>query len=156
MRKIIFVALSIILVVILISVIFNSCYNSTDIVFGWDAEKSFFVDYAIKGNTVFIRYSICYVNNADKDYYVSAPVASFKSREIKGWAKENSFIGSFENGEAEHCIKAHSKENIIIVFEGEYLGGEVNEKLSPPKSLVFSTSDEETLKQRRQKGQGDG
>ena len=156
MRKIVFIALAIILVVILISAIFNSCHNSKDIVFGWDAEKSFFVDYNIKGNTVFIRYSICYVNNTDKDYYVSAPVASFKSRETKGWAKDNSFIGNFEDGEAEHCIKAHSKENIIIVFEGEYLGGKVNEKLSPPKNMIFSTGDEETLKQRNKTGRNKG
>lgn len=142
MKRKLLIAIAIIIVVLLICVVMQSKLFKTaeDRSFGWNANKSFFVDYYIKDDSVFVRYSICFTNNTEKDYFISPPVADFKSKELKGWANSDPFLGSFENSNTEYCIKAHTEENIVIVFEGKYLGGTVNENLSPPKTMVFSVT----------------
>ena len=105
-------------------------------------EESFFVDYDIVNeNTVKFRYSICFANDSEIDTNVSIQ-ATFNSDELKGWVKkEHLFIGMDNNGKMlSETVKHGEKVNIVFVFEGEYLGGSVNENLSFPSEYMLGLS----------------
>ncbi len=107
----------------------------------WIAEESYFVDYEIIGDTVKFRYSICFENNSDEDDTISI-LAKFKKSELKDWIKADEFIfGCDETGERLYEeIKKGEKKNVVFVFEGEYLGGEVNTNLSFPDEIMYVIS----------------
>ncbi len=107
----------------------------------WIAEESCFVDYEIVEDTVKFRYSICFENNSDEDDTISI-LAKFKKSELKDWIKADEFIfGCDETGERLHeKIKQGEKKNVVFVFEGEYLGGEVNTNLSFPDEIMYVIS----------------
>ena len=106
----------------------------------WVPEKSHFVDYEIDGDRIKFRYSIHFVNSFNDDMQVSLS-AKFNSKELKGWLKNESFFkGCDQNGEMLCAIvKADSSADVIFTFEGEYLGGEVNENLSFPEELIITS-----------------
>ena len=105
-------------------------------------EESFFVDYDIVNeNTVRFRYSICFANDSGMDATVSIQ-ATFDRDELKGWIKKDDlFMGMDNNGKMlSETVKNGEKANIIFVFEGEYLGGAVNENLSFPSEYMLGLS----------------
>ncbi len=112
----------------------------SDSPFYWVHEKSHFVDYEINGDRIKFRYSIHFVNSSNDDMQVSLS-AKFKSKELKGWLKKESFFkGCDQNGEMLYAIiKANDKADVIFSFEGEYLGGEVNKNLSFPEELIITS-----------------
>lgn len=105
----------------------------------WIREESYFVDYSIVGDIVQFRYSICFNNTSGHDLLISPVSAEFDVRELNGWLEyEDFFRGKIDGAEYEALIPDGEKVHIIFVFEGTYLGGEVNQKLSNPVDLVFS------------------
>ena len=108
-------------------------------------EESYFAGYEIKGDRVIFSYSICFANDYEEDFDILFS-ARFKKSELKGWferdEKDTSFIsGSPVIGEWKNfIIKSGEKKNVLLYFEGQYLGGEVNENLSFPLEIMLSTS----------------
>lgn len=105
----------------------------------WIPEESRFLDYEITENRIRFKYSICFENGFDTDEMISLS-AKFARKELKGWLKYESFFeGCDETGNrAYYLIKSGEKVNLVFVFEGEYLGGSVNENLSFPEELLTS------------------
>lgn len=103
-------------------------------------DKSYFVNYEIDGNTVRFRYSICFVNNTKENMEVNLS-AQFQKSELRGWIKYEAFYdGCDETGEMLYeTVKAGETKHITFVFEGEYLGGDVNEALSFPEEILLVT-----------------
>ena len=63
----------------------------------------------------------------------------FIKKELDGWLRyEKFFIGTDDNdGLLKYgLIKPKEKTNIIYTFEGNYLGGTVNDTLSFPEELM--------------------
>lgn len=106
----------------------------------WLPDESYFVDYEIVDNTVKFRYSICFVNGTERDCGVKVS-AKFKEEELSNWIKNVDFFeGHSKNGEWSYCeIKSGEKINLVLTFEGEYLGGSVNTDLSFPEELILAT-----------------
>lgn len=107
--------------------------------FYWEPEESHFVDYKITDeNTVKFRYSIRFVNNSEEDT-TTAVTAIFNSKELEGWLDQgNGLTGCDENGEMLYTeIKAGEQADVVYVFEGKYLGGDVNQNLSFPEEIVL-------------------
>lgn len=65
--------------------------------------------------------------------------AKFKSKELKGWLKNESyFMGCEQNVEMLYAtVKANNSADVVFTFEGEYLGGEVNKNLSFPEEIAI-------------------
>lgn len=100
-------------------------------------EESYMEGYELTDHgTVKIRYSICFINNTESDITVG-PAVRFRKRELRGWMENRLLHGYDENGEYIK-VKANRKENITVIFEGEYLGGPVNENLSFPKTVLLA------------------
>ena len=97
-----------------------------------------FVDYEIIDEKIRFGYSICFVNDSENSHKVSLS-AKFNSEELRGWLKNNGFfLGCNENGEIlSEEILPETKKNIIFYFEGEYLGGNVNNELSFPDEIIL-------------------
>lgn len=140
-RKILFAS------VLVLCFIFSGClgmYKEEETSISWEPEKSHFVDYEIDGDRIKFRYSIHFANDYDEDITISLSV-KFKSKELKKWVKADKDIGGFfngcdQNGEMLYTtIKAGEQVDIVYVFIGEYLGGEVNENLSFPETIVLSS-----------------
>ena len=94
----------------------------------WIRNESYFVDYTIKGDKIQFRYSFCFQNLSDYDMILYAFSATFRKRDLKGWLKyEKGIEGVLDNGEDKVLLPTGQKMNVVLVFEGEYLGGEVNE-----------------------------
>ena len=107
----------------------------------WLKEESRFVDYEITDeNTVKFRYSICFVNDTEEDATVTVS-AKFNKKELADWVEaegQDFFTGCDENGEMLYAvIESGEKKNVTVVFEGNYLGGTVNEALSFPEELML-------------------
>ncbi|MBO5797317.1 MAG: hypothetical protein J6R77_03105 [Clostridia bacterium] len=114
----------------------------TDNTLHWVSEESFFVDYEITDNDIVkFRYSICFVNNSAYDLTVSLS-ARFSEKDLKGWLKYEDFFWGYDENHSPFYteIKSGEKANVVFVFEGEYLGGSVNEKLSFPEEIILTHS----------------
>lgn len=108
----------------------------------WVREKSSCTDISIQNDRVVLTYSLHFENTTDDDCWVCYPQASFRRYELWGWMECGNFSGYGENGENTFLIPANQAVDIIIIFEGKYLGGPVNENISLP-SLVFMIKDSE-------------
>lgn len=98
--------------------------------FRWIREESGLVDYTISDNIIQVRYALCFENNSESDTSLSHLFASFKKSHLRGWMKyEIAYHGYLENGDDTLIVKSGEKTTVIYVFTGEYLGGDVNEKL---------------------------
>ncbi len=131
--------ISCLLSLVTIATLFTACYNSkhTEVGFRWVREKSYFVDYKINGNKIKFEYAIYFINPEDEPVEIAIS-AKFKKAELDGWLKyENFFDGLDENGERKYGKVLPNEEKYInFYFEGEYLGGEINTKLSFPDDLM--------------------
>lgn len=106
--------------------------DSTDAskVFCWIREESGLVYYTISDDIIQVRYALCFENNSESDTSLSHLFASFKKSHLRGWMKyEIAYHGYLENGDDTLIVKSGEKTTVIYVFTGEYLGGDVNEKL---------------------------
>ena len=124
-----------------VALMLSSCGNleSEDLAFECVIDESYFIDYEITTeNKIKIRYSICFINHTEDDLVVQSLSFTFKKKDISGWLKyEDSFDCLEEHGNILGTrINAFEKVNVTFVFEGEYLGGKVNETLSF-KQCVF-------------------
>lgn len=109
--------------------------NPNESTLHWVPEKSHFAEYEIVEDKIRFVYEIYFVNESDEDAEIMLS-ASFKSSDLKGWVKnQNSFIclNSYER------IEKDESKAIRFTFEGDYLGGEVNENLSLPEELIIMT-----------------
>lgn len=102
----------------------------------WVREKSLCTDISIQNDRVVLTYSLHFENTSDDDYWVCYPQASFRRIELLGWMEYGVFPGYGKAGENTFLIPANDSVDVIVVFEGNYLGGKVNENISPP-SIVF-------------------
>jgi len=104
----------------------------------WIPEESTFVDYVIDGDRIRFRYSVCFKNGTKDDQCISLS-ATFRRDELSEWVKyEPLFEGCDESGERlETVIRSGEKKKVLYVFEGEYLGGPVNTRLSFPEYLTL-------------------
>lgn len=104
----------------------------------WLQEESYFVDYMIDGDVVRFRYLFTFENTYHRDMIISFPQVTFSRKELKGWLEyKDPYIGVNEDGTTDNYIPAGEKVSIILTFEGNYLGGEVNTALSVPDSIMF-------------------
>lgn len=105
----------------------------------WIKEESSFVDYEISGDIVRFRYSICFVNEMQEHADVKI-AAKFSGKELSRWIENKDYFeGLDDHGEWNYQrIKSGEKAQLIYTFEGKYLGGDVNEKLSFPQELILS------------------
>lgn len=93
----------------------------------WVRDQSYLLDYTIKDNSIQLRYSFCFQNHTGYDLRVNGFVVDLRKSDLNGWLKyENSYNGALENGDDDILILSGEKINVILVLEGEYLGGEVN------------------------------
>ena len=129
-----------IILIIIIPITLTSCTNnhSDEIALSFIPEESNFVDYEINGDRIKFRYSICFYNHTSEPTEIGVS-AKFIKKELDGWLRyEKFFIGTDDNdGLLKYgLIKPKEKTNIIYTFEGNYLGGTVNDTLSFPEELM--------------------
>lgn len=105
----------------------------------WVKEECHFVDYIIKDDTIIFRYSFCFDNQSRHDIIISSFTASFAPKELEGWVAYNDFFFG-KTDQPEILIHDGEKAIVTISFEGDYLGGEVNEDLSCPVEIMFVQS----------------
>lgn len=107
----------------------------------WLPEESGFVDYEIDGDCVRFRYRICFVNEDQQDINVKLS-AAFSGNELTGWVENKEYFdGLDDEGQWSYrTVKASGKTELVYTFEGIYLGGEVNTKLSFPDKLMVATA----------------
>ncbi len=126
-------------ILLIIPMILSSCLNhhSEDVALSWIPEESNFVDYEINGGKIKFRYSICFYNHTSEPTEIGL-AAKFNKKELDGWLRyEKFFMGTDDNDELKYgLIKPKEKTNIIYTFEGDYLGGTVNDNLSFPEELM--------------------
>ena len=122
----------------------------------WRREESQFVQYEIVEDTVVFEYAICFENHTRYDIKITYLAARFKKSELKKWVEyQKTFTGVCQNDSSDVIIKAGEKVSIPYSFEGKYLGGEVNETLSIPNSILFASSIHDEA-DTNTTGQGDG
>ena len=93
----------------------------------WVREESYLLNYTIQDNSIQLRYSFCFQNQTGYDLRLNGFVVDLRKRDLKGWLKyEDSYDGVLENGEDDILILSGERINVILVIEGEYLGGDVN------------------------------
>ena len=117
----------------------NSCSKNDEASgFHWVREESCFLDYTISKNTISFRYLFCFENNTEYDIYVSSLDADFSPKELDGWIEHEcgTLYGDIEPKGSGITVRSGEKANIIVVFEGKYLGGEVTTDLSIPIHVV--------------------
>lgn len=118
----------------------TSCVNCNQdkAVIEWIPEESHFVDYEIHENRIKFQYTICFNNNSNEAVDISI-TAKFNKSDLNNWIKyEDFFIGEDKNGKVKYgTILPKEKRNISYYFEGEYLGGSVNEQLSFPEEIIY-------------------
>ena len=119
---------------------FTSCKNTNQdrCSIEWIPEESYFVNYEIHENKVKFQYSICFKNYTNEVVDIGI-TAKFNKVDLKNWLQfEDYFIGQDKNGEMKYGkILPKEKNNINFYFEGEYLGGLVNEQLSFPEEIIY-------------------
>lgn len=102
----------------------------------WVRDQSYCLDISVQHDRVYLTYSFHFENTSDNDYWVCYPQAKFSRIELFGWMEYDNFSGYGENGEKTFLVPANDDVDIIVTFEGNYLGGRVNDKISTP-SIVF-------------------
>ena len=121
---------------------FSACYNQDNQNaangLDWIKEESYFLDYTIDGTIVEFRYLFTFENTTHRDMIISFPQVKFSRKELKGWLEyKDSYIGISEDGSTDNYIPAGKKVSIVLSFKGNYLGGDVNTRLSIPTSIIF-------------------
>lgn len=108
----------------------------------WDANECRMLDYQTSGDQIRVRYSVRMVNHEeDADLELSFFGLYFTREDVDGWLKyERSYVCTLESGEASVVIPAGEYVDVVLLFEGEYLRGEVNEDLSAPINMMFMMS----------------
>lgn len=62
----------------------------------------------------------------------------FNQSELSGWVEGDWFETLDKDGnEKKIKIKAHCKKRVTMYFEGDYLGGKVNENLGKPSDTIL-------------------
>ena len=102
----------------------------------WIREKSSCTDISIQNDRVVLAYSLHFENTTVDDYWVCYPQASFRRIELLGWMEYDNFSGYGKTGESTFLVPANDAVDIVVSFEGNYLGGPVNDNISLP-SIVF-------------------
>ena len=98
--------------------------------FTWVKEESTLVDISVADNTVHLYYSICFDNQYDHEVDVWAVTVGFSRFALLGWLKyQDAFVGNPIDGSTKVTIPPNTKTSVVFVFQGEYLGGKINEKL---------------------------
>lgn len=134
-------------IILFLTIIVNICgcsydFNRNEEIAGlrWIESDSFFVDYRIDGNKVTFRYSIHLINTSEnaKKFSLSA---KFKKSEINSWVipEDNGYLtGYVEDDDSLYkTIKSKEEVDVIYTFEGDYLGGTINENLSFPEDFII-------------------
>ena len=105
--------------------------------FFWKKSESKLVDVKIVDNKVQLYYSICFDNQYDHSIWVSSVTGGFSRFDCWRWMKyEKAFVAETEDGQNGVLLPPKTKMSVIFVFEGEYLGGKINEDMRLD-SLVF-------------------
>ena len=135
------------LLIVSLAVLLCGCHFRSvepDSAFYWLPEESGFVDYEIDGDCVSFRYRICFVNETEQDRSIKLS-AAFSPKELAGWVESKDYFDGLNNrGQWEYqTVRRLSKNQLIYTFEGKYLGGEVNTKLSFPEDLMVVLAESE-------------
>lgn len=106
--------------------------------FRWVKEESYLLDYQITEDTIQFRYSMCFENFSDEDCIISTLSVAFDKSELSGWLEYNDFFsGTLDDEHYEVLIRSGERISAVFIFTGKYLGGSVNDKLSPPKKIMY-------------------
>ncbi|MBR2109192.1 MAG: hypothetical protein IJ932_04505 [Ruminococcus sp.] len=114
--------------------------TNIDTTLTWFPEKSSFKDYKIDKDKIKFCYSIYFINYDNESCELSLG-AKFEQSELDGWFSyvdnDDEFLcGLDENGQDKYVIfKPKEKKKVDFWFEGKYLGGVVNTKLSFPEII---------------------
>lgn len=105
----------------------------------WVEDESGMIGYEItEQNTVRIEYFICFINYDSNDLRFSL-AAKFRKKDTLGWLADGFLWGCDKDGELLHTyIKSGEKITVTYTFEGEYLGGTINENISFPEEIFWS------------------
>lgn len=105
----------------------------------WVRDESCFVDYSISEDTIQLRYSMCFYNTSGHDLVIYSAGAQFDERTLDG-LMEN--VGILDCNDGNSCFLALIPDgemtNVIVVFEGKYLGGKIRENPAIPKELILA------------------
>lgn len=101
-------------------------------------EECRIIDYTIDGDTIRFRYMLRFENRSRYDCKVGEFDAEFQEDDMTGWLKprEVNFVG-YETKDKYQTIRAGDTTDLIVTYEGTYLGGEVNMNLRPSKFFSF-------------------
>ena len=101
-------------------------------------EECRIIDYTIDGDTIRFRYMLQFENRSRYDCKIGEFDAEFQEDDMTGWLtpREVSFVG-YETKDKYQTIRAGETTDLIVTYEGTYLGGEVNMNLRPSKFFSF-------------------
>ena len=101
--------------------------------FAWDTDKSKLIGHTICDGKVQLYYSVCFKNHLDVPVTVSTPIFRFSKKDLIGWLKHEEYFVTAEIAGADKvCVPAREEMYVTYVFEGVYLGGEINYNLPFP------------------------
>ena len=111
-------------------------------------EECRMLDYTIEGDIVRFRYAFCFTNHSDREIKVGDLNTDFEQEDMVGWLKPiifrvgnhdmQRFFGEYENGEEYQVILPGETKDIVMIYTGVYLGGEVNMNLRRSGLLSFT------------------
>ena len=157
MAKFLMKSLCIVLIVAFLLCAITGCsaedttYKTDRKYFTWVKEESTLVNIRVVDNTVYLYYSIYFDNQYDHEVDVWAITVRFSRYSLRGWLKyQKVFVGDPVDGSTKVTIPPSTKTSVVFVFQGEYLGGKINEKLRI-RGLAHLVD----YHPKRQEGQGD-
>lgn len=106
--------------------------------FRWVGDENDLLLIEVEGNTVRLYYEFCFENTLAYGIEASFIVVNFSIIDTWGWLKyERSYDAKNLDG-SESClyVPAGTRKSTVFVFEGEYLGGPVNDSIEI-QNLVF-------------------
>lgn len=147
MRKLLYVAVPIIVIIRIFLLLFWGLtlysifapveYEGERGTLRWVREESCFVDYSILEDIIQLRYSMCFENESGHDLVIYGMGVRFDKSTLAGIMENDGFVNC--KGENSHyilLIPDGDKINVIVSLEGEYLGGEINEDLAIPVEMM--------------------
>ena len=111
-------------------------------------EECRMLNYTIDGDIVRFRYAFRFTNHSDTETKVGDLNTDFEQEDMVGWLKPRilrvgnhdmqRFFGEYENGEEYQVILPGETKDIVMIYTGVYLGGEVNMNLRRSGLLSFT------------------
>lgn len=109
----------------------------------WIREDSYLVDIKLDADngTVSILYSFCFTNPTETSYALAPISANFARNDLAGWMDYQQFlVGQRQDGNYYTVLQPQETVNVVYVFSGKYLGGEISTHIDPPTEIMYMVS----------------